>query len=89
MSEQMDASNNDFKLKLAIKTPKEKKDILIDASSTVKQVNIFNRKKNNKIKISKIKNQKLEFGILNFGIWNLDFFFRIWNFFSKFGNFFS
>jgi len=49
MSEQMDASNNDAPLfnseamppsilKLAIKTPKEKKEISIDASSTVKQV---------------------------------------------------
>jgi hypothetical protein len=51
MSEQMDASNNDgplfnstseamttSTLKLAIKTPKEKKEISIDASSTVKQV---------------------------------------------------
>jgi hypothetical protein len=48
MSEQMDASNNDTSpnsevtttstLKLAIKTPKEKKDVAIDASSTVKQV---------------------------------------------------
>lgn len=44
----MDASNNDVPvvssqsdttLKLAIKTPKEKKDISIDASATVKQVN--------------------------------------------------
>jgi hypothetical protein len=30
--------NTTSKLKLAIKTPKEKKDILIDGSSTVKQV---------------------------------------------------
>ncbi|CAM2710443.1 unnamed protein product [Rotaria socialis] len=50
MSEQMDASNNDTptisqnsqtttnsKLKLIIKTPKDKKDISIDASSTVKE----------------------------------------------------
>jgi len=50
MSEQMDESNNDlnsnsqFKLKLAIKTPKEKKDISIDPSSTVKQVNNINNK---------------------------------------------
>ncbi|UJR23843.1 hypothetical protein I4U23_026818 [Adineta vaga] len=51
MSEQMDSSNNDAPvvspksettsnsmLKLAIKTPKEKKDISIDASATVKQL---------------------------------------------------
>ncbi|CAF1112266.1 unnamed protein product [Adineta ricciae] len=47
MSEQMDASNSgapvvssksDTTLKLAIKTPKEKKDISIDASATVKQL---------------------------------------------------
>ncbi len=54
MSEQMDSSNNDTSpnsevsttstLKLAIKTPKEKKDVSIDASATVKQV-IFSKKK--------------------------------------------
>ncbi|CAF1093914.1 unnamed protein product [Rotaria sp. Silwood1] len=51
MSEQMDASNNDAsnvsqssetttntKFKLTIKTPKEKKDISIDATSTIKQL---------------------------------------------------
>ncbi len=44
----MDASNYDSSsnleenLKLSIKTPKEKKDISINASSTVKQVKIFN-----------------------------------------------
>jgi ubiquilin len=44
MSEQMDASHNDpssnseLILKLTIKTPKEKKDLSIDASSTVKQL---------------------------------------------------
>ncbi|CAF4375070.1 unnamed protein product, partial [Adineta steineri] len=51
MSDQMDEGNNDVPaidpntestmsstLKLAIKTPKEKKDISIDASSTVKQL---------------------------------------------------
>jgi hypothetical protein len=40
--DQMDASNSEIStvstLKLAIKTPKEKKDISIDGSSTVKQV---------------------------------------------------
>ncbi len=43
MSEQMDNSGSDPQsiLKLAIKTPKEKKDISIDASSTVKQVISF------------------------------------------------
>ncbi len=40
MSEQMDdsSSNSELTLKLAIKTPKEKKDIAVNASSTVKQV---------------------------------------------------
>lgn len=54
MSEQMEASNNDASslsqttetntnttLKLTIKTPKDKKDISIDPSSTVKQVIFF------------------------------------------------
>jgi len=51
MSEQMDASHNDpssnseLILKLTIKTPKEKKDLSIDASSTVKQVIVFIQKK--------------------------------------------
>ena len=49
MSEQMDASNNDASssnstIKLAIKTPKEKKDVSIDASSTVKQVRFLIKK---------------------------------------------
>ncbi len=37
-SEVSTTENTTSKLKLAIKTPKEKKDILIDGSSTVKQV---------------------------------------------------
>ena len=41
MSERMDDSNSEFKLKLAIKTPKEKKDIAVNASATVKQVISF------------------------------------------------
>ncbi len=47
----MDASHNDptsnseLILKLTIKTPKEKKDLSIDASSTVKQVIVFIQKK--------------------------------------------
>jgi len=42
--------NTTSKLKLAIKTPKDKKDILIDESSTVKQVTF----KENKILFSTI-----------------------------------
>jgi hypothetical protein len=37
-SEGTTTENTTSKLKLAIKTPKEKKDILIDGSSSVKQV---------------------------------------------------
>lgn len=43
MSEQMDDTNanSELSLKLAIKTPKEKKDISINASASVKQVGKF------------------------------------------------
>jgi hypothetical protein len=49
MSEQMDDSNSNSELifKLAIKTPKEKKDISVNASLTVKQVISFHKKKEN------------------------------------------
>ena len=43
MAEQMDASNTnvDGTVKLAIKTPKEKKDISISASASVQQVQFY------------------------------------------------
>ena len=38
-------ANSDVTLKLAIKTPKEKKDISVNASATVKQVMEFKERK--------------------------------------------
>jgi hypothetical protein len=49
-SKMLTNENTTSKLKLAIKTPKDKKDILIDESSTVKQVTF----KENKILFSTI-----------------------------------